>query len=454
MGNGVLALRWSVLLALGLAILTSCSGTDDNNFADPRFVTNDGTIQGFVTDQSTNPPSPVAGAQVLTVPVGGTAITTASGFYKMTNVVGGLYTVKASKDVGQHASVNVQVKPGQVVQGDITFNPPPLNIGRELFFLTDTGPGGAIVHMNADGTYAPGQLDRIDVSGLGGSFKSLRTSRSNTNELLVLSNFEHPENAAIFDVYIIKLTNFTGASTRVTNNSNPKDSADWSPDGNQIVLSQDSDNNGRNEVWIISRDGTAQRQIVPDLDAASGAQFDNRNVSWSRESTAIAFTEKRVDLGALFPERSFNIQTVVVDETPQSNVPQPTTAPPRIPLVPLTHDLVDDFTPAWTDRDLNIYFAQGVPGAHNIFVSPADDGGSPEVRLTNSTFDNYAPVQSNDRQLVAWVSTDDFDGSNPDHSAEITVATPVGAQLTRIRHVTRTPPTPRFIYDSIAWRLR
>src|SRR5205085_10665648 len=118
--------------------IISCAGTDDNKFIQPVLAVNTGTVQGFVLDQSTNPPSPVIGAQVLTVPVGGTAITTAAGFYKMENVEGGFYEVKASKGVGEHASVKLSVKPAMINQADINFNPAPLNIGREIFFITDT----------------------------------------------------------------------------------------------------------------------------------------------------------------------------------------------------------------------------------------------------------------------------------------------------------------------------
>ena len=56
--------------------------------------------------------------------------------------------------------------------------------------------------------------------------------------------------------------------------------------------------------------------------------------------------------------------------------------------------------------------------------------------------------------MLAFVSTDDFDGTNPDHSPEITLGDLAGGQLTRVRHVTRTPANPPFVYDSIAWRLR
>ena len=454
MTRGVWALRWAVLLALSLAILESCSGTEGNNFNEPRFSVNNGAIEGFVLDLATNPPTPVVGATVLTVPVGAVTSTGAGGFFKMEQVVGGTYEVKASRAVGQHASVKILVSPGSVARADINFNAVPQNIGRELFFITDTGTGGAIAHINADGIYLPGQFDRIDTPSIGGAFKSLKTSKSDTNELLVLSNFEHQENQAIFDVYLIKLSGFQGQVTRVTNNSNPKDSADLSPDGNQIVLSQDSDGNGRNEIWIISRDGLSSRQIIPDLDARTGAQFDHRGPSWSRESTAIAFTTRRTDLGALFTERDFDIQTAVIDETPVSPVPEPSSAPPRIPLVPLTRDTLNDFTPAWGDRDGVIYYSKGITNLRQIFEAPADDGGSPQTQLTNTLFENYAPVQSNDRRLIAFVSTDDLDGTNPDHSPEISTAIPVGGILTSLRHVTRTPPNPPFIYDSLAWRLR
>lgn len=447
-------MRWAACLAFALSILTSCSGTDGNNFDEPRFSVNNGNIEGFVLDLSTNPPTPVEGATVLTVPVGGVARTGAAGFFRMEQVVGGSYEVKASKGVGEHAAVKIQVAPGQVSRADINFNAAPLNIGRELYFITDTSAGGAIAHINADGIYQPGQFDRIDTPGIGGAFRSLRSNRLNTNELLVLSNFEHQEDQSIFDVYLIRLAGFQGTVTRVTNNNNPKDAADLSPDGNQIVLSQDSDGNGRNEIWILSRDGGSERQVVPDLDARTGAQFDHRGPAWSRESTAIAFTTRRTDLAALFPERDFDIQTAVVDQTPVSPVPEPSAAAPRIPLVPLTRDTLDDFTPQWADRDVSIYYAKGITNLRQIFAAPGDDGGSPQTQLTNTTFENYAPVQSNDRRVLAFVSTDDFDGTNTDHSPEITLADIVGGQLSRIRHVTRTPPNPPFIYDSLAWRLR
>lgn len=447
-------MRWVALLCLALVIHTSCSGTDGNNFNEPRLSVNNGNIEGFVLDLSTNPPSPVAGATVITIPVGAVTETNSAGFFKMEQVVGGVYEVKASKGVGEHASIKIQVNPGQVARADINFNAAPQNIGREIFFLTDTGSGGAIAHINADGVYQPGQFDRIDTPGIGGSFKSLRMNRTNTNELLVLSNFEHPEDATIFDVYLIRLAGFQGTVTRVTNDSNPKDGADFSPDGNQIVLSQDTDANGRNELWVLTRDGASRRQIVPDLDARTGAQFDHRGPGWSRESTSIAFTTRRVDVGALFQERDFDVQTTLVDETPVTPVPEPTAAPPRIPLVPVTKDTLNDFAPQWADRDVMIFYSKGITQSRQIFSAPGDDGGGRETQLTNTTFENYSPVQSNDRRVLAFVSTDDFDGTNSDHSPEITVAEINGGQLTKIRHVTRTPPNPPFIYDAITWRLR
>jgi hypothetical protein len=452
---GALRAPGAVGIALvALAVLTSCAGTDGNNFQEPRFTTQSGIIEGFVLDLATNPPAPVVGSRVYTVPVGGTAITTIAGFFRIDPILAGPYEVKVARDAGQTASVRVDVAPGRTARADINFNPQPVNVGRELFFITDTGTGGQIAHVIAGGVFDPAQFDLVATPGVGGQFRSLKASKASVNELLVLSNFEHPENPAVFEVYLLRLSGFLATVTRVTNDNNPKDGADLSPDGNQIVLSQDTDANGRFEIWILNRDGSNARQFIGDLEPRSGAAFDNRAPSWSAETSAIAFTSRRVDRAATVDERDFDVLHAVVSEGPLVPIPGPIATLPRIPLVPLTDDLIDDFTPAWTDRDVTITFAKGQVGRRQIFSAPGDDGGSPTTQYTNTTFDNYAAVQSNDRQLLAWVSTDDFDRSNPDHSAEITVARLVGDRLSEIRQVTRTPSTPPFVYDSVAWRLR
>ncbi|MBI4860401.1 MAG: PD40 domain-containing protein [Candidatus Riflebacteria bacterium] len=442
------------LVAVAVLLIVSCSGTDGNNFQEPRFAGINGTIEGFVTDQAPNPTAAVVGANVYTVPVGAIGKTGAGGYYRLENVAAGSYDVHVVRESGQTNTVKVQVFAGRVSRGDVVFNAQPLNVSRELFFLTDAGAEGQIALIHAQGGYTPAEFNIITTPGIGGSFRSLKANKASSDELLVLSNFEHQANPTVFDVYILRLSGYLATVLRVTNSNAPKDSADFSADGTQVVVSQDTDLNDRFELWIMNRDGTNPRLLAGDIDPRSGQEFDHRGPSWSSDGSTVAFSSRRVDAGATFDTRDFDIFHALVSAAPVIPLSTPLVVLPRLPLVHVTRDIYDDLFANWMDRDTTIFYSKLANGNWQIYSAPGDDGGSPETQYTNSPYDNFGVVQSNDRRLLAWVSTDDWDGTNPDHSTEITVGVPVGSKFAEVRHITRTPPSPIRTYGYPVWRLR
>ena len=453
-----LALLWRRRLALAIVsigLVVACSGTEGNNFVESRYATSTGSIEGYVIDVSSNPAVAVVGARVYTVPTGGVTNSGTAGYYRMDQVSAGEYTIHVARGAGSNSSTTATITAGKVARADVTFNAPAFNVGRELFVITDTGSEGQIARLNAQGTYEFSQLELVTTPGIGGQFCSLKMSRADTNELLVLSNYEHSGSADIFDVYLLRLSGLIATVTRVTNSTAPKNAADLSPDGQQIILSQDSDSNGRCELWIMNRDGTNARLFISDTEPQTGAAFDHRYPVWSSDGAIIAFSTRRIDSGATYDVQDYDIVHALVSSGSIVPVSGPFVNAMRGPLVPVTKDTgSDDVAPSWGERDLILWYSKMTGSNLQVYNAPADDGGSPETRFTDSAYSNYDPIPSNDRRVVAFVSTDDVDGSNPDHSPEITVGTPVGSRFTDLRHITKTQASPARVYNSVAWRLR
>jgi Tol biopolymer transport system component len=224
----------------------------------------------------------------------------------------------------------------------------------------------------------------------------------------------------------------------VTSTANQKHSVDLSPDASQIVLSQDTDNDQRFEIWILNRDGTNARRLVDDVDGPSGFEFDNRDVDWSPEGTTITFTSRRTDIRAPLDQTDLELTTTPVIGGP---------------LMQVTRDINDDFTPYLASRDLSVWYSKLIGGVRQLFLAPLD-ADAVQTQLTAASFDQTDPVVSNDRRLLAWISRDDIDGTNPDLSAEISVGDLVGTSLVRPRHVSRSPPGLDLDYLALQWRRR
>jgi len=419
-----------------LFILTLSACSSENREVGPIATT--GAVEGFVRDLGPNPPTAVAGASVTTFPKNAQAATDFAGFYRLQAVDPGFYDIRVNRGSGSTLIASVEVGTGETVRQDFNYNPDPDDRSRELIFLTDNDASGQIALANSRGLLQSGEIRVLGLTGVGGTMKSLRMSRVSINEAIVLSNFDHQTDPLIFDVYLIAINEFSASRSRVTNDSNPKDGVDLSPDGGRIVLSQDTDGDGFFEIWIMERDGTSPRLLVADLDVSSHQTFDNRAPNWSADGSTIAFIRRRTDTPSPVDQQDFEVIGTAADGGP---------------LIDVTFDIEDAFAPSISTRDTTVYYEIFIGGLRQLFTSPYGPN-APRFQLTAFLTDQTDPVVSNDRKILAWVSRSNLDGSNPDGSPELTMAEVQGNQLRSVRHVTQSPSSQNLTYNSVQFRLR
>ena len=168
--------------------------------------------------------------------------------------------------------------------------------------------------MNADGT---DQRLLVGLEG-GAAFPSF----SHNGKRLCFHSFAEPRDIYTVNIHGTGLTNITRGLLPLGNHIR----CDWSPKGNRIAFTSNSD--GDNDIYVINADGSGLVQLTntPRADA---------NAAWSPTSDRIAFESNRAESAkpeiyvmnadGLFPSRLTNFD---LEPTPSSrSVTKPTWSP-------------------------------------------------------------------------------------------------------------------------------
>jgi hypothetical protein len=426
-----------LLLAL-LAGLAGCATStdlyDDGPVTTPS-VPAKGSIEGYVYDQDTVPPTPVVGAKVYTLPHPDPGVrTNGAGYFRLDGVNAGVQAVVCVSTSGKSLYSEVRVSANFVTSVSLIYgigvesNRWELGLLTQLFTpglssLATVGPGGAFFQ------YRP-------LAQLGGNLRSARWSRASTDEVIVASDFDSPAG----ELYLCNLRAST--TRRLTNNGIAEDSADLSPDGERYVYAVDSDSNGRFELVTARLDGSRARTLVPDLDPATGRLWDNRDPVWAPDGAAIAFVARRLDGGATPFDSNYNVAVqpiIIVQQRNDARFDSVIAA--RAAVFP-GPDLYEDRHPAWDEVASNLYYDKFIGGHRQLYTIGVTPGAT-EIRLTNDLFEHTFPSISFDGRFIAWISTSTVGGRNLDGGSEVLVAEfsrriDQAGNLTSIRQVTET----------------
>lgn len=196
---------------------------------------------------------------------------------------------------------------------------------------------------------------------------------------------------------------------------------DWSPDGKTIVFSSDRDDPENAQLYVINRDGSEPRALMPFIDADFVAP------RWSSDGEWILFHSNQ----AVDGEARFEIYKVRKDGTELTNV---------------SNTPGNNFRGDWSPDGQRIVFVSEREGNRELYVMNAD--GSNQLRLTNHQADDNRPRWSPDGSTILFESNRDgdntalylMDAPNPDAA---------GLQEDTIRLLT----FPGFSSQAGAWAL-
>jgi Tol biopolymer transport system component len=158
---------------------------------------------------------------------------------------------------------------------------------------------------------------------------------------------------------------------RLTNDKEPDELAEWSPNRKQIAWTRGGEESPTGEIWVMNADGTGRRQV--------------NAVSWSPDGRQLAYRSIRDD--------NFDIYVINVDGTNERRL---TTDPGR------------DFVPDWSPDGTRITFTRIRGGVSAIYTMSATDGS--DVRqLTDDSLGAGLSVYSPDGSRITFA--DNFAGS-------------------------------------------
>ncbi|MBI4752594.1 MAG: PD40 domain-containing protein [Acidobacteria bacterium] len=213
---------------------------------------------------------------------------------------------------------------------------------------------------------------------------------------------------------------------RLTSSAGNDDSADWSPDGSQIVFTSRRD--GNSEIYVMDADGSNQTRLT-------NHPADDFLPCWSPDGTKIAFTTDRDGaFSSIYVMNSDGSNPMKVGtftggpEGTQAWSPDGTrfaftrylggTSAIHAEIfvmnvdgtnaVRLTTNSVVDDQPNWSPDGTQIVFGTGRDGNGEIYVINTD--GSNPTRLTSHPASDQTPVWSPDGTQIAFTSERD-DGS-------------------------------------------
>jgi Tol biopolymer transport system component len=231
----------------------------------------------------------------------------------------------------------------------------------------------------------------------------------------------------------------TGQAALVTGSGYDGD-AEWSPDGQKLVLSSDRDDpNG--EVYVVNADGSGLTRLTNSagIDGIPG---------WSPDSSTIVFLSNRTGSQDIFIMNADGTGQTNLTNTPAQHEAYPSFSPDgtkigfdSVPLVGGNHDLytmnadgtgrallfsssATDFTPDWSPDGSRIAFGSNKDGNFEIYDVAADGSGLPS-RLTNNAASEDRPDWSPDGTKITF-------SSNRDGNDEIYVMNADGSVQTRL----------------------
>ncbi|MCI0730561.1 MAG: PKD domain-containing protein [Chloroflexi bacterium] len=189
---------------------------------------------------------------------------------------------------------------------------------------------------------------------------------------------------AAFDIYKMKAD---GTNRTYLTHSGTGGNPAWSPDGTRIAYQGGT---GNAEIFVINTDGTNRQQLT------STPGLDNHAPAWSPDGSLIAYSARR----------TLGIWLMNPDGSNQHG---------------LTSSL--DAYPAWSPDGTRIVFQSGRDGNDEIYVMDAD--GSGQARLTHNNALDTKPEWSPDGSYIVFESERD---GNP----EIYVMNADGGNQTRL----------------------
>jgi dipeptidyl aminopeptidase/acylaminoacyl peptidase len=153
----------------------------------------------------------------------------------------------------------------------------------------------------------------------------------------------------------------------LTNTAEPNWSPAWSRDGHQIAFAS-ARNGGRMNIWMMSSDGSATRQLTRNW---------GEYPTWSPDGKRIAFMA--------FRNHDYNIYSMTATGTKQKRLTSPSG---------------EDGFPDWSPDGRRIVFTSERDGNSDLYLMHAD--GSHARRLTHTGADESNPVWSPDGRWIAF----------------------------------------------------
>ena len=191
----------------------------------------------------------------------------------------------------------------------------------------------------------------------------------------------HSARSGELDIYVM---NADGTDLQRLTDSPGRDfEPDWSPDGKTIAFSSNRDDLENAQLYVMNRDGSDPRALMPFIDA------DFIAPRWSPDGEWVLFHSNQ----AVDGEPRFEVYKVRKDGTDLTNV---------------SNTPGNNFRGDWSPDGQRIVFVSERDGNRELYVMNAD--GSNQVRLTNNQADDNGPRWSPDGSAILFESN--RDGSN------------------------------------------
>jgi Tol biopolymer transport system component len=187
---------------------------------------------------------------------------------------------------------------------------------------------------------------------------------------------------------------------RLTNDKEPDELAEWSPNRKQIAWTRGGEESPAGEIWVMNADGTGRRQVTSNA-------FSDNAVSWSPDGRQLAYRSARGG----HPD----IYVIGVDGTNERR---------------LTTDPATDWLPDWSPDGTRITFTSTSDrcGASAIYTMSATDG-SDVRKLTADSLVAGLSVYSPDGSRIAFA--DGFCGPS-DGEKDVWVTNADGSGLRQV----------------------
>jgi Tol biopolymer transport system component len=187
------------------------------------------------------------------------------------------------------------------------------------------------------------------------------------------------------DVYIMDADG-TG-KTRLTFGPRDDDEPQWSPDGTQILWNRNRGDNPTGTLMVMNADGTEKHSLA-------GSERDDSDGMWSPSGDQVAFISRDPCTSPDCPNAHYQLDIHVIrsDGSDERSV---------------TQTEFDEFGAVWSPDGSRLAFVRDqVDGAH-IFVINAD--GTGEEQLTDGQTYDVAPDWSPDGETIAFTRITDPD---------------------------------------------